>query len=128
MIFSLKACKNARMMLLRSNEQGTRNVYEIVIGLDNNSRSYIHLWESEASRLHYTNTPNVLSCNISQEFWLSWENGLIGFGGGRIQWQATLMQYQDPTSPPPTVNSLSLATGSAVRGTWTIYRHAGIVF
>ena len=53
-------------------------------------------------------TPNLLNCTRSQKYWISWQNGLIRLGMGKL-YTNLVIQWQDDDPIPITVVTLGSA-------------------
>jgi len=89
----------------------------VVIGDDFNSRITISPPDGQTVG---ANTPNVLSCEISRKFWISWENGQIRVGQGVPYEQMILsLDYAH------VVTVVALSTDLLVSGTWKFSHEEG---
>ena len=69
-------------------------------------------------------TPNILNCNASASFWMSWFDSLIRVGRGIHSHNAiAFMEYKDEY--PYTINSISPFTATGFEGTWWFPQHYG---
>ena len=116
MAFTLQACSDSHVGLSEVPGLASYNMYEVVIGGWENSKSVIRR-QVQGTILAERQTPNILKCDETRYFWISWADGLIEMGSGAAIGQHRLIYYQDPD--PYTVNSLTLDTASGFSGVYT---------
>jgi hypothetical protein len=63
-------------------------------------------------------TPDILNCNESRSFWVSWSLGDIKVGRGDIVDDQTIMRWVDPQ--PLAVGIVALSTGLSFEGVWRL--------
>ena len=69
-------------------------------------------------------TPNILSCNESRAFWLSWAGGNIEMGTGDVPGgSVSILSWQDSTPRP--VNAISVTSGWGAAATWQLELQPG---
>jgi hypothetical protein len=68
-------------------------------------------------------TPNVLNCNATVPFWLSWAFGHVKVGHGSIVNEQIFMQWRDPN--PMSVSVVSITTGWGATGIWRFFNFEG---
>ena len=71
-----------------------------------------------------TDTPNILSSEKLQPFWVRWSKGLIQVGKGHIVGDQELLQWQDPN--PRSVHSITVSTGWGTDGHWEFDSYEGM--
>ena len=70
-----------------------------------------------------TRTPNILSCDVSRPFWVSWLNGKIRLGRDEL-YDDDIVAWNDGS--PHDVTSVGLATGvNGSGGKWEFSRDSG---
>ena len=82
LVFKLKACKEISIIIAQYKGVFTYNAYEIRLGANDGTVDIIkdtpYTGETVA-----TNDNPVLDCDVSQWFWVSWNNGIM-FGTGPL--------------------------------------------
>ncbi|ELU12988.1 hypothetical protein CAPTEDRAFT_69653, partial [Capitella teleta] len=62
-------------------------------------------------------TPDVMHCNETRYFWISWKNGVIEVGRGLVVGNRVFMVWwKDPE--PYKVNGIAISTGFGAEGKW----------
>ena len=100
--FRVQACSGA-ILALYSNYWGWYN-YEIGIGLEDNSMLMIYD-DKIYTVVREIVYPDLLSCWVERQFWVSWKDGVVRIGQGLYP-HSQLLEYVDPA--PQAVNSISL--------------------
>ena len=72
-VFSVKACSNASIALSQLPDVTDYNTYEIVLGMDSNTKSSISRGK-HGPVIASAATPNMLDCNSFKTFWVRWTN------------------------------------------------------
>ena len=72
-----------------------------------------------------TDTPNIVTYDKLQPFWLSWSGGLIRVGEGHIVGDRELLQWQDPN--PRSVHDITVSTGWGANGHWEFDSYEGVL-
>lgn len=121
MLFQVEACNDAHILLMQSNST-TDDIYEIVIGGWNNTRSLIReerLGPNLATTFH-ENGP--VHCELMRQFWVSWDQGVIRVGRGLKVDVNEFISLANATLTQ--VQHVALATGWRATGLWMIYDNA----
>lgn len=71
-----------------------------------------------------TDTPDILTYDKLQSFWVSWSGGLIKVGEGHIAGEKEILQWQDPN--PRSVHAITVSTGWGADGHWEFDSYEGI--
>ena len=115
LVFRVRACSDARILLafyMKTVQVGT---YEIVLGSQLNSWSTI---SKNGTIAVQANTPMVLNCQLSVSFWVSWWSTFLEVGTGANFGENGLLAIQDPDLHK--VRAVSLDTVSPVSGEWDL--------
>ncbi len=89
--------------------------YEIVLGSHSNSKTEIHRYgHTKASVV----TPEILKCEESQQFWVSWSSGHIGVGHGEIPGITEIVGVDDNNFK--SISYMGLSTSVTATGEWDI--------
>ena len=102
--FTVAACNNAYIFMTSIIGVTSMFMYEVKL---TNSKSTIFQGH-EGWPYVQVNTPNILNCQIPQQFWVSWINGNVRVGKGTIVGSQTIMDWQDMNPRP--IASIGLAT------------------
>ncbi|XP_077978612.1 uncharacterized protein LOC144434040 isoform X2 [Glandiceps talaboti] len=102
--FKVKATNDAHIAL-SAGPQDMSNLYEIVIGGWRNTQSVIRR-SKQGDHKAVASTPDILSPNEFEEFWISYNNGVIKVGK---EGQEAFMEWTDPNPLP--VNNMGYSTG-----------------
>ncbi|KAI8513766.1 hypothetical protein Bbelb_080900 [Branchiostoma belcheri] len=107
--FEARASNDVRIGL-SAEDQDLDYMYEIVIGGDGNTRSFIR--RDVGDRLVEVSTPGILSGTESRGFWIAWSgDGTVSVGKeGRL---TPFMQWTDPHPLPVNYVGYTTAYGSA---------------
>ena len=114
-VLAITACCDAQIALSEIPGVFAHRTYEVVIGSQDNTKTEIR-GSVGGSPLYEVNTPQILNCNASRLFWITWSSGTISVGTGSVPQQDRLLYFQDPQWHP--VNSMSVMTPAGVAGTW----------
>ena len=68
-------------------------------------------------------TPDVLSCDVMRDFWLSWSESTVAIGSGRVVDENSLVRHTDSNERP--VHALTFRTDFEVNGTWEFPEYEG---
>src|SRR5688572_20733479 len=113
--FEVVACKDAIISL----SNGTHYLVEVVIGAEENTKSYIKSLEGEAIHVEKS-TIGILNCDSTREFWIQFLYDYLIFGQGSINEVVILEAF----IPYLVVETLSIST-KGVRGIWTLNQQSG---
>lgn len=96
-VFRVQACKDAHLALSELMNNVNTRTYEIVIGGNGNTQSFIRDYATmlEGQRV---DTPNIMDCNNYKAFWVKWEkngSGRIMAGQGAVVGQAVFIDWVD---------------------------------
>ncbi|CAH1794507.1 unnamed protein product [Owenia fusiformis] len=114
-VFDVQACNDAHLALSTEPGNGDVNTYEIVIGGWDGTKSAIRE-SKQGQTVVFVDTPDILNCNVSRTFWVSWLNGAINVGRGPVVGMNSFMSWTD--SDPYVVNVISVATGWGSSAIW----------
>ncbi|KAK6975253.1 hypothetical protein BgiMline_021599 [Biomphalaria glabrata] len=115
--FKIKAKCDAQIALCAIYGSVERKAYEICLGAEDNSKSFIRDGslgpvKSEAK------TINLLSESDFHYFWLSWANNKVEVGKGAKYGHARFLCWDVPANRQFKVNSMAVATSRATKGHW----------
>ena len=63
-------------------------------------------------------TPNILKCNITQFFWISWDDSSVQFGKGRFPGNFNSLTYQERDGPAYEIRAVGLSSAEMSDITW----------
>ena len=92
-VFGVRTCNDA-ILALSEEMQQVSNSYEIIIGGYSNQRSEIRP-NVQTVPVTWLDTPDILSCNETRFFWVSWEGGVIEVGLGLRVGQRRFLFWKD---------------------------------
>ncbi|XP_046377746.2 uncharacterized protein LOC124149944 [Haliotis rufescens] len=121
--FKVRAENDAFVALLQEDGVTNQNIYEVLIGGWHNTRSVIRTGKQFNSRVEARHTP--LSSTQFRDFWISWEDGVISVGAGKVVGVEMFMTWTDPTPHP--VNYIAVSTGWGSTGLWEFYGSPPVV-
>ena len=114
LVFKVKACESAYVLLAKYPGVTTYSAYEIRIGVlagGSTMKTQIRKRLSRQQGPAPVTTPNILECSEFHYFWIEWREGYIGFGKGAIprtdkvtEWNHGDAQFE--------VNAISMASPS----------------
>ena len=113
--FEVVACKDAIVTL----SNGTHSLAEIVIGAEENTKSYIKSLEGQAVHVEKS-TIGILNCDSKRAFWIQFLYDFVMFGQGNINEVVILEAY----IPSLFTEAVSIST-RGVRGIWTFNQQSG---
>ena len=116
MVFQVKAGNDAHIGLAASVGNTDSRVYEVVIGGNNNTQSFIRR-SPQANNEVLAETKDILSANEYRTFWIRWANNNLEVGEGSNIGVSKFMSWDD-ISDPHSVTGLSLSTGWGATGDW----------
>ncbi|CAL1532447.1 unnamed protein product [Lymnaea stagnalis] len=115
--FKIKAKCDAQIALCAIYGDVERKTYEICLGAEENSKSYIRDGSLGAVKCE-ANTVNLLSDTEFRYFWLSWANNHVEVGKGAKYGNARFLSWEVPVNRQFKVNSMAVATSRATKGQW----------
>lgn len=124
-VFKAAACREAHILLtsfIRNTK--TRN-YQIIIGAVNNQQTWIGRDRLTGSDVVKASTPDILSCTLTQYFWISWNNKVIAVGRGSVPGERGIANYKDSNNEPYEIRAVSVGTENNVRGSWEFNTYEG---
>jgi len=92
-VFGVRTCNDAILALSEEMEK-VSNSYEVVIGGYGNKRSDIRS-NVQSDAVARMDTPDIVSCNETRFFWVSWDGGLIEVGLGLRVGQRRFLFWKD---------------------------------
>ncbi|XP_061194695.1 uncharacterized protein LOC133202836 [Saccostrea echinata] len=111
--FDVMGCNDAHLILSKIRND-TVSSYEIVFGGWSNTQSVIRTHKQGKAMSSALHSP--LSCNTSRPFWVSWENGKIKAGEGKVVSNGTFMEWTDPKPHP--VNFIGISSWTTAETHW----------
>ncbi|XP_046369362.1 uncharacterized protein LOC124144153 isoform X3 [Haliotis rufescens] len=115
--FKIKAAGDAYLALSAVYGDVDRKTHEIVLGAEDNTKSFIRDGSMGAIRAQAT-TINLLSEDDFRFFWVSWKNHVIEVGRGAYYGKNTFLKYKLPQTKQFNINCMALSTGRASKGQW----------
>ena len=116
-VFRVKACNDAHIGLAAIVGNSENRLYEVVIGGQGNTQSYIRRTAQSTDDEALAETPDILSCNEFRSFWIQWENNHVEVGEGSVINQRRFINWADTTDPHG-ISALTLSTGWESTGDW----------
>ena len=114
-MFSVKSCRNVHILLGSVPGDVFRDAYEITLGYEQNTASYIKL-DVEGTDKVEVPTPDLLNCSSYVTLWVSWGSGVISVGRGPEVGRNVFLGAIDP-QPKPVVQ-FYYTTGDDAIGYW----------
>ena len=114
LIFTVRACSNAHIILANRPGIADFDSFEIIIGYNDNKETVIRRGPS-AAILKNVSTPGILNCTELRDMWMSWEDNLISVGRGISAGINRILEYRDESKMK--INAASFAT-AGTRGIW----------
>ena len=121
-LFKLKACADAHVVLSKNVGLTSIDSYEIHIGAQNNTMSYIRQGVN-GGVMDEDSTRGILSCTTSQWYWISWSTNYIEFGKGSYVGHEIVLAWQ--SGYPQPIEGVSVSTDVTSTGTWEFTSIAG---
>ena len=121
-IFHVQANSDARLALTPGLED-TQTGYEVVIGGDNDTVTYIK-YINEEERLASTETQGILASSSLATFWIRFDNDVIELGTGNDVGAYTLLSWTD-TGTPTEVRAIAYSTDASNKGYWQVDEFRG---
>jgi hypothetical protein len=120
--FKVRACGEARILLLADPFDVSLYSREIVIGGFSNTK--VLIYDSRNATLAERDIKGLLNCNELQQFWISWnlQTMLLLVGRGNVG-NEELLQYSDTQLQP--IHAVSVSTANGISGEWQFSRDAG---
>lgn len=115
--FKIKAGCDAHISLCAVYGDVERKTYEICIGAENNTRSFIRDGSLGPIKAE-GQTINLLNENEFRYFWISWADHHVQVGKGAKQGQNTFLSWVVPPNRQFKVNSMAVATSRNTKGQW----------
>ena len=122
LVFSVLACKEARVALSQIPGVLTHYTYELVIGTQENSLTVLKNG-IDGPTLTQVTTPGILDCAVNRNFWITWKDGTLSFGNGTVPEGNRILYHRDSNMYP--INAVSVMTPLGVKGNFTFGRSAG---
>lgn len=116
-IFKIRACSDARILLADYFAISDFQVYEVWLGKHNNT--YSALTDGiDGILMDEASTHNILHCKTAKWFWIDWTMGL-GIGTGPKVGDQLFLNISPGTLPRPLrITSVSYDTGPNQHGEW----------
>lgn len=116
-LFKVRACSDAHIILAEYYAVTDYNVYEIIIGQNSNRKSIITYGRNGVA-LDEQLKPSGLSCNYAQWFWIDWSRG-ISVGTGYAVGDSIILNVNVSALPQSfDINAVAVTTGASVDGFW----------
>lgn len=96
---------------------------EIGLGVENNELSFVRISGSSSS--FETATPNLLHCDDTRAFWISWNDEYFKVGKGSMIDEQVFMNLQDPNRD--SFNAVQLHSVRSSSAVWQIYENSGTI-
>ena len=114
--FKARACSDVHVGLALYSGISAVNMYEVVFGGWNNSKSAIRSSMQQTPPEKEKEDRDVLSCTESRMYWVSWPQGRIAMGRGTEVGQREILNWEDPNFHE--VNAISISNWYGFNGTW----------
>ncbi|CAH1796732.1 unnamed protein product, partial [Owenia fusiformis] len=116
--FDVQACHDGHVQLSKTAGNLDVDTYEILLqGWDSTTKTSAIRDERQGS-LKVSHNEQIVFCDATTSFWISWADGYIEVGKGHVYGTDTFLQWDDPS--PHSVNAVQFTTGFGVTGTWTV--------
>jgi len=116
-IFKVRACADARILLADYFAISDYHVYELWLGKNNNTYSVL-TDGIDGSLMDETSSHGILHCRTAMWFWIDWTKGL-GIGKGPKVGDQLFLNISPGTLPRPLrITSVSYDTGPNHVGEW----------
>ncbi|ELU10678.1 hypothetical protein CAPTEDRAFT_63764, partial [Capitella teleta] len=115
-VMKVQACADAHIIFSETEDEISDNVYEVIIGGWDNTKSAIRDSADSADIATEAFTPNITDCQEKRPFWISWEDGMLRAGEGNIRDEKVLLEWRDPE--PLSIGLGSISTGFGSEGIW----------
>lgn len=116
-VFRVRACQDARIILASYIKVATVSYYEIMIGANGNQASKIGKdGLSSGGGVIEANTPNVLHCNYTRSFWISWRGTYVQVGSGSVVGESVFLQLEDANQYK--IRAIAFDTSAPNIGLW----------
>ena len=123
-VFEVKACADASLVMASVPFVVSSQVYEIVIGRKNNTGCNIKTnFGGEPAKS--VDSPNILHCDEYRWFWASWTGGHIKLGRGTVIDSDLVIDYIHDN--PYAVSAVSIANGYGYSGMWRFLKDTGLL-
>lgn len=123
--FEVKACGNAIIALSEIQGNTTWHTYEIVLGSDFNSKSFIYDVDNDTVVVN-AETPAVLDCQQHKQFWISWTNTDSIIVGSGETFSNPFMEYLHIDNNRH-IRAVSFSTSQNSPGDWVFPANTGII-
>lgn len=120
--FQLRTCENALIRLAEVPKKEATNGYDIALGnVQSSIKKLSDLTQVAAD------TPYLLHCTALRKYWITWSQGAIKLGRGKLNTEH-LLWFND--SSPPAISAISVITPapSSGGGEWQILKETGTGF
>ncbi len=117
LVFGVKACHDAFLILSEHLGNTVGGTFEIVLGTQMDNTSAIFR-DGNFVPLVTVPTPGILSCDDMRFFWVSYNTGLISVGYGFTPGTATFMSYDDSENNNGPLDISALSFRGTVESTW----------
>ncbi|KAK7474527.1 hypothetical protein BaRGS_00034221, partial [Batillaria attramentaria] len=115
--FKIKTAGEAYIALSAVYGDLERKTYEIVLGAEENSKSFIR--DSSLGPIKAeAQTVNLLSDTEFRYFWISWTNNMVEVGRGARYGQQQFLRWKVPPNKQFHVNCMAVSTSRVGKGEW----------
>lgn len=115
--FKIKTAGEAYLALSAVYGDLERKTLEIVLGAEENSKSFIRDSSMGPIKAH-AQTVNLLSDTEFRYFWVSWANHVLEVGRGARYGQQQFLKWKVPSHKQFNVNCLAVSTSRTGKGEW----------
>lgn len=122
LLFRVRACSEARLLLAYDPFDLTSNTKEVIIGGWSNTKSEIYGDMSSNETLVTEDTGSILNCDAFNDFWVQWSASGITVGKGSLNSQEFLRYDQ---SGLHNIHAVSVSTGAGSAGEWQVSVQSG---
>jgi len=124
-VFRVQSCKDAHLALSEVFNNVQIRTYEIIIGGNGNTNSFIRDYETR-TEVQKVETPNIMDCNNSKAFWAKWEtSGRITVGQGAAIGYSTFLDWVDPEKR--IFQGITISTWDNAPGYWDFSYLQGMI-
>ena len=119
--FKVTACQDAHLVVATVPFYKDTDAAEIIFGTNNNRETKIIADRQNSNDFQVVSTPNILDCDSSREFWISWDGGMLRAGRGPVYSDELVSMAYNLVN----VSAVSLTTANGKAGIWTLHRREG---
>jgi predicted DNA-binding protein with PD1-like motif len=120
LIFEVQACAEAHILL--TNVPGVISPHSFEVRLGENGNTQSGVYSQEGKEYCYTSSGVPLSCNDFVHLWISWADGYIRVGGGRLPGSQVFLTCEVDVYD---ISALSFASDKNNDATWVFEQTIG---